>query len=98
LLLERGRNNLLDVGLFDLVMDLTSDKASGGQLDEIRALAGDSLSAVSPDLRIAASHALAAFGDAASATRLDAAIAREEDQDVRAHMQGDLEKLRLAGH
>jgi HEAT repeat protein len=96
LLLERGRNNLLNVGLLDLVTALPPDKASGRQLDEIREIAGDSLSAVSPDLRIAASQALAAFGDSASAIRLEAAIAREKDQDVRAHMQGDLEKLRLA--
>jgi HEAT repeat protein len=98
LLLERDSANLLRVGLLDLVTALPPDKASGRQLDEIRALAGDSLSAVSPDLRISASQTLAKFGDAASATRLDAAIASEKDQDVRAHMQGDLEKLRLAAH
>jgi HEAT repeat protein len=98
LLLERGRNNLLDVGLLDLVTALPPDKASRSQLDEIRGLAADSLSAVSPDLRIAASQALAAFGDSASATRLDAAIAREKDQEVLSHMKGDLEKLRLSAH
>jgi HEAT repeat protein len=95
---EPRRDNALTAGLGGLAIVVPLDKVSGRQMEEIRALAEDCLFSGSRDLRMAASQALAKFGDAASAAKLEAAIAREQDQGVRARMEGDLEKLRATQH
>jgi len=95
---EPRRDNALIAGLGGLATVLPLDKVSGRQRGEIRALAEGCLSSGSRNLRVAASQAVGRFGDAASAPKLEAAIAREEDEKVRAQMEGDLEKLRTTQH